>query len=158
MMKKTLDAFALVVLLICCSALAHDPGLSNLRIVVAESEINLTLHLSAHDLQTVLSDAGSETEESEDLRALARELIGTRLISVRRVAEADGDRKIICRYSAPSGAWPLAVEVPFLQRLARGHRMYAVVVDARGRQIGEALLHAGNNRLMLTRPAPKAAP
>lgn len=156
-MNRSLFAVTLLLLLTCGLALAHDPGLSNLQVVISDTqELKLTFQLSSHDFQTVLSSQ-QEGEQLQNLRGLAREMIDARLISVEVISSQDGDQEIVYRFDGQSQVWPLTLQVPFLQRLARGHRMYATISDAHRNLIGEALLHAGNQRLMLKHPVPAAA-
>jgi len=165
--------------LACCAAgsllsrpRAHDPGLSSLRVEVAAASVHAEMKLANADFAGTL---GAAFDQDGDGSVSAAELgatpapgadLGTWLevdgqpLGAREAGlRLDGDGDVVLTFAvARGGATALALRVPALELLPRGHRQFATVT-AGAHQLGEALLAAPAVRLRyVVEGAPAAIP
>lgn len=141
------------------AASAHDPGLSIAGLSLADHEIAVHLTFARREIESLVrmdTDATDSVSATElvavrpRLRMLGRDAValsvdGQPLVAQVATVELDKSDALHMRlnFPRPPGA-RLRVSMPIIAQLARGHRQYIAVQDAKGNPIATHILDAAH--------------
>ncbi|MHC4433981.1 MAG: HupE/UreJ family protein [Planctomycetota bacterium] len=135
-LRRTLFLWCLVILTF--PAWAHDPGLSQGTVTLADRDIRMSLSLANEDFQRFVAPPpnGSVTVNDVDLALV-------------RVAPAPSNGVILRFRSEITATEPLRINASFIKQMARGHRLHLTVISRAGNPLGRALLSAESSVMEL---------
>ena len=151
--------------------LAHDPGLSSIRISNTSAGLMAVLTIHCYDLEAVDPDLDANhdgrldplefTQAQSRLDRLARHIMTIAVDGKAPMALADDPQMVLIennnlqvhlRFPPIMAGRKLLISSPLILRLPRGHREFIELTDANGKPIGEGFLVADENELILDLP------
>lgn len=152
---------SLFLIVFCGNAFAHDPGLSQLDVTVADGEVGVHAIYARRDIEQLvsldLSESGVLRGEDRDLNSLANRLteIGwdKTFIKPNEVyAEVDESDAVHFRMSFPlAKSNVLVIRSSMLSRFSLGHRQFVQVTGSDGKQFTR-ILSAKNSEISIELP------
>src|SRR5688572_28727728 len=149
------------------AASAHDPGLSVAGLSLADHEIVVHLTFARREIESLVrmdtddTNSVSATELTTvrpRLRMLVRDAValsvdGQRLVAQVATVELDQSDALHMRLNFPRPpSARLRVSAPIIAKLARGHRQYMTIQDAKGNTIDTRMLDAEHAAFALALP------
>ena len=133
-----------------CPAPAHDPGLSTMAVTVREGVIDVRITLTRAELAA----AFGESVEPDAVHAVEVWAGGKQMAETRNEVELvdDVELDLVASFPRSRDANRMRIAVPFIGRLALGHRQYVTVADGSGAIVATQLLSAADFDLEVDLP------
>lgn len=134
-----------------CPAPAHDPGLSTMAVTVRDEGIDVRITLTRAELAAAFGDkAEADAVHAVEVWAGDKQMAETRN-EVELVDDVELD--LVASFARSRDATRVRIAVPFIGRLALGHRQYVTVADGSGAVVATQLLSAADFDLEVALPS-----
>jgi hydrogenase/urease accessory protein HupE len=140
-----LASCAFILLIPAASALAHDPGISSLRLTASEGQLTVNATFSRPEIATLADITDRSALERLGKGMVEIDRSGSAIPSCVKAIEIDDSSNAVhFTLIFPAVQGLINVRSVLLDRLAMGHRQFATLTDGGGRILHEQLLDAQN--------------